>query len=211
MARLVAHSAIVTGDLRDLSALSTVIMDSASFAVHGAIIARSRQEAQEHGQVRRDCCIGEKELILDEIHCNAHASRSFSSRVVHNLFFSFLSPLEKGDAPLVDAPSRLHAVVACLHLFCHTLGGGCSDVGALSHAVVGLLREGRRHRGVFSGSHGRHHSTRSRGRSSRENRKPDTTHPTVLVESFLPVTSIVFAVHFCRDQLRCLQLTGLVS
>ena len=66
-----AHSVKVMGDLRDFTAIPTVIMDSASFAVHGAIIARSklraaylaaaqvvaswwRHEAQEHGQVRRD-------------------------------------------------------------------------------------------------------------------------------------------------------------
>ena len=45
VARLVAHSAIVTGDLRDFTAIPTVIMDSASFAVHGSIIVRSKVRA----------------------------------------------------------------------------------------------------------------------------------------------------------------------
>ena len=41
----------------------------------------------------------------------------------------------------MDVASRLHSVVACLHLLCHTLGGGGSGVGALSHTIVGMWRE----------------------------------------------------------------------
>ena len=107
----------------------------------------------------RDCCIGadsladyinaatpsmvdslKTELIQDEFIASHTRVAAFPLELYANISV-FLSTREKGDAPLVDVASRVHSDVACLHLFCHTLGGGCSDVGALSHIIVGNWRE----------------------------------------------------------------------
>ena len=62
-----AHSAIVTGDLRDFTAIPTVIMDSgASFAVHGAIIARSKVRA---------ACLAAAQVVTEFVaHVKKHKS-----------------------------------------------------------------------------------------------------------------------------------------
>ena len=109
----------------------------------------ARQETQEHGQVRRDFCIGEKELIPNKF------------TATHTRVAAF--PLEL----------YAHSDASCLRLFCHTLGGGWSDVGALSHTGVGLLREPDA-TAEFS-VEAMAHSTRSRRRPPEREQETDIT------------------------------------
>ena len=92
------------------------------------------------------------------LHCNAYASRGLSSRGVRTI-----------------------GCVMSAFVLSHTLGGGWSDVGALSHTSVGLLRE-RGATAEFS-VEAMAHSTRSRGRLPESERRKPTSRPTVLVES----------------------------
>ena len=82
----------------------------------------------------------------------------------------------------MDAASRLHSDVACFHLCCLTFGGGWSDVVALSHTSVGLLRE-RGATAEFSVEAMAVTTPRVPVDVLRRESRKQTSRPTVLVES----------------------------
>ena len=70
------------------------------------------------------------------IHCNAHASRGLSSRVVRKPFCFFSLSLSTHRWWMPQA--SCNQFVACLHLLCHTLGG---EEGQVLELSVTLLSE----------------------------------------------------------------------